>query len=196
MPPRTRIPRLAAVVALGLTVLLGWALDISMLKSVFPRLVTMKANAALCFMLAGTALWLTERQTPKAARFIAGGMLVIVALTLSEQLADLNLGIDELLVQDPDLPEPRVSGRMALATAVAFLLSGLTLLALPCISGQPRLGMIAGGFSIAVSLIGALAILGYGIHLELLYTWYAFGSSAPNVSSPDRTGRAPSCDSR
>lgn len=171
-----------SVMALGLTVVVGWILDIAALKSVFPGFVSMKANAALCFILAGTALVLYERRLPKAARLAAGVMLMIVVVTLFEQSADLDLGIDQLLFQEPEAAELRYPGRMALATAVAFLLAGLTLQALPLVSRHARLGTIAEVFAIAVSLIGILALLGYSIHLELLYTWYAFGSVAVHTA--------------
>ncbi|MDQ2953130.1 MAG: hypothetical protein M3R54_12805, partial [Chloroflexota bacterium] len=39
------------VLAVGVTVLIGWALDITTLKSVVPTFVSMKANAALAFVL-------------------------------------------------------------------------------------------------------------------------------------------------
>lgn len=55
----------AAFVALvGGAVLVGWWLDIDGLKRVAPGLVTMKANAAGCFLFAGAGLvLLNERST-------------------------------------------------------------------------------------------------------------------------------------
>jgi hypothetical protein len=47
-------------ILVGSFVLIGWALDIETLKRVFPfpGLPSMKANAALCFVLAGLSLTL------------------------------------------------------------------------------------------------------------------------------------------
>src|ERR1041384_1675395 len=74
---------------IGATGLLGWILDNELLKRIYPTLVTMKANTAVCLMLAAVALFLIEgRSASPLKRRISRVLAVIVALvglvTLSE----------------------------------------------------------------------------------------------------------------
>jgi hypothetical protein len=71
---------LAAV--LGASVLVGWALDIPALISVFPGFVTMKANTALGMLLCGAALaLLSGGKAGPLVRFCATGMAAgVIAL--------------------------------------------------------------------------------------------------------------------
>lgn len=57
-----------AVVAIGLIVIAGWAYDLAYLKSISPVYVSMKANAAICFILIGLALWML----PDGAHLLPG----------------------------------------------------------------------------------------------------------------------------
>ena len=119
----------AAVVLLGLLVLVGWALGVETLKSVIPGLVTMKVNSALCFILGGLALVLTP--TPAArwvSRGLASGMIVLAAASALEYLLGVDLQIDELFTSDPaSLIHHLPPGRMAFASALGFGCAGLSI---------------------------------------------------------------------
>jgi len=79
-----------AVVLSGCLVLLGWIYDITAFKSVLPGLVTIKVNAALCFILAGIALRLVAGKGGKVRTWIARACALTVAgfglATLSQDL--------------------------------------------------------------------------------------------------------------
>jgi hypothetical protein len=133
-----RIARIASniVILIGCLVLIGWQLDLSVLKSVVPGLVTMKANTAICFLLAGISLWLQSRPTYQVLRKalttrIAQGCTIILSmiacLTICEYLFWWNLGIDELLFSDSVALATSYPGRMGINTAVNFSLTGVAL---------------------------------------------------------------------
>lgn len=132
------IPAAASVgaIVVGCLVLICWRLDIHVLTSLSPRLVSMKANTAVAFILAGMSLWLARaesaggwRQT--TARVCAAIVVLIGLLTLSEYLFGWDLGIDQWLFHEHEVPAPRlIPGRMGSATALNFLLLGGALLLL------------------------------------------------------------------
>jgi len=139
-PPRkTPTPRRLALslsllaVVLGLSVLIGWALDFSALKSVFPGLVTMKANTALGLLLSGAALALLcreslSRRLRHAVAALAIATAVLGAVSLSEDLTGRDFQIDHLLVRDTATPvDASHAGRMSPATAFCFILLGMAL---------------------------------------------------------------------
>ena len=124
-----------AVAALGLAVLLGWALDIAALKNVLPGLVTMKANTAAGFLLAGTALFAAGREKPfvpvwRIIRLVLAAAVTLIGVTtIGEYVFAADYGIDQLLfTATPEGTSTAPLGRMALANAIAFVLTGLALL--------------------------------------------------------------------
>lgn len=164
----------------GAAVLVGWAFDIEFLKSVFPGLVTMKANTAFCFMLAGVGLWFSqsERANTRLFRVISRVCFFIVAfvglLTLSEYLFGWNLGIDQLLFKEPagDIHTVNI-GRMAPDTAICFVLFAVGSWIVYDMSRNRRLILIAGLISSLMLIIFALpAILLYSLLGFVLLGWW------------------------
>ena len=124
----------ASVALLGIVVLCGWIFDISFVKSVLPGLTDMKVNTALCFMVAGAAVWASAARIwtcHDTVRAVSASLVIVVGLaTIVEYLSGRNLGIDELFVQDFRYLELGLlhPGRMASATSVAFVMVGGSLL--------------------------------------------------------------------
>lgn len=155
----------------GVLVLVGWILDIAFLKSVFPGLAMMKANTALAFVLAGSSLWLTQsgdadRGARRVATACAAAASLIGAATLAEHRFGWNLGIDQLLFEDPPgAGRPAHPGRMAPATALNFVLLGLALLLLQA----GRRHWLAQLLSFSAAVASWVALMGYAYGVETLY---------------------------
>ncbi|WP_017316407.1 PAS domain-containing hybrid sensor histidine kinase/response regulator [Mastigocladopsis repens] len=197
----------AITIFVGCLVLLGWWLDLELLKNCFClSIVTMKANAALCFILSGVSLWLSlgrvgevgevgevarigeESTSPSShttptslslqiSRVCATTVLVIAALTLGQYLFSGNLGIDQLLVRDsPNALMTSHPGRMGLNTAVNFLMIGRALELI----GQPksrRSYWYAQVFVLVAALMSLKAIIGYAYGVDILYGFYPYTTS-------------------
>lgn len=175
---------LSSIISLivGALVLIGWLLDISVLKSVVPDLVTMKVNTAICFMLAGVALWLLQAKslTPKRrnlALISAGLVFLIGLLTMLEYVLPGSFGIDELWWKQP--AEALVSsapGRMSFVTALTFFLLGSALMLL----SQDKWRGVAGAQIIAfvTAIIPFIGLIGYIYNVQSLYQISAYSSMA------------------
>ena len=160
-----------AVALMGLVVLLGWVLNVKILKAVVPGLATMKANTAIGFVLTGVGLALLSypREPGRGLSRARGCALFVIALslaTLAEYLFGLNLGIDELLFRDPQelVPVKLPNGRPGFTTALSFLMTGFALLLIrgPSTVAAQFLACLAGltaAFSVAGYLFREEAII-------------------------------------
>gem|GEM_PF-1949698 len=180
---RSYKPRAAALfcLALGGVVLAGWWLDIDALKRILPSLASMKFNTAAGFVLSGGALWAVGSARPKllrAGRLASFALLALGGASAFERLGGVDLGIDQFFIPDLDTPARLHPGRMALATALGFVLLGGSLLARLASAPRPWHEGVARFCAWALAGVGALGIAGYASDVDILYTLPGFGSVA------------------
>jgi len=169
-----------AVLLLGVTVLFGWVFGIPALTNALPGLAPMKANTALCFVLAGGTLALapwTRARAALAARVCALLLFSIAFLTSLEHLTGLDFAIDDLLFSAPVNGHSHPS-RMAFASSIGFAAAGAALFVLPRASRASYLRDVVDVASIAVAAVGLFGLIGYTLDFELLYSSYIFGTVA------------------
>jgi len=155
--------RLAAgvCIAIGLTDLLGWIIDVPLLRTILPGSVAMKANTGIAMAFCGTALLVTARNSSMSVRRVAQAMAAVAALfalcTLAEYLFAWDLGIDEWLVHDSVNAYNLFRGRMSPISAATLAAVGLALAATPYsrLHGATRWAGVAG------ITIGSSSLLGY-----------------------------------
>ncbi|MEG4273845.1 MULTISPECIES: PAS domain S-box protein [unclassified Microcoleus] len=168
-----RISQMASllVIAIGCLVLLGWQFDISLLKSGFPGMTsTMKANTAICFLLAGVSLRLLHYQRSRLHDRIAQGMAGLITivgmLTLSQYIFGWKLGIDRWLFSDFVSSAAHYPGIMGVNTALNFVLMGIALLLLG--QNSQRDTWLAQIFSSVAALISLLALFAHIFNVDIL----------------------------
>jgi PAS domain S-box-containing protein len=177
-PYGRRVPRdfaqIASVAAIlgGCLVLVGWMLDIAAFKSLLPDLPTMKANAALCFILAGVALWLFCEEYGVVQLWIARTCALIVTLvglvTFSQDVFGWNFGIDQLLFTEPvGAVGTGHPGRLAPSAALSFIFMGLALLFLD--TEYERSYPLNQFLVFPAAFISLVALIGYAYDAPILY---------------------------
>jgi two-component system, cell cycle sensor histidine kinase and response regulator CckA len=158
------------VILMGCTVLVGWALDISLLKSVLPGLATMKANTALGFVLSGASLLLSrrrsgDRRTRLLARACALAVVLLALVTLGEYVMGGDAGIDQLLFQDTRSAVTAHPGRMSPLTALCFAACGAALL----LANVRRTVWFSHLLALVAAALAGLALVGYLYSVRALY---------------------------
>jgi PAS domain S-box-containing protein len=178
----------ASAAAVATLVLTGWAAGIEILKTGLPGATTMQPSTALCFALLGMALWGLAREpvaedlgtASLAPRVLGGVVAAIAAVTLLQYATGADAGIDRLLfgnALDDRNPHP---GRMAPATAAAFLLLGLAVTWLDARTDTLR--RLAQPLAVVSALIGYMGLLGYLYGVPALYRLAPFAAMAPHTS--------------
>ncbi|MCC5845482.1 MAG: hypothetical protein JJU05_14630 [Verrucomicrobia bacterium] len=125
----------AAGFCLGAVAFCGWMFDVPALKSVFPGMVTMKANTSIGIMVCGWGFWRLrfgdQRKNVSGIALVCGVFtLLLGVLTLLQYAWDADFGIDQLVFREAgDVVLTQTPGRMALNTALAFCAAGAGLAA-------------------------------------------------------------------
>ena len=170
-----------ALIALGVVVLVGWTVGLAGPNRISSQLVTMKANTAVCFILAGLSLWLLRAQGAsglklRLAQVCAAVVVIVATITLAEYLLGWNLYVDQLLFRAAPNGDVHFPGRMSLVTALDFLFLGNALLLIS--QKKERNGSLAQLLTLLAGAITLIAFLGYFYQVEALYRVFPFGAIA------------------
>jgi len=143
----------------------GWIYHIRALETIIHGFVAMSFNSALCFVLFGGALLITQYPGRKYNIFIFSVLSLLGTLigliTISQDLFHYNSGLDQLFVTDKtkpsfDFPYP---GRMAFNASICFTFLGLGFLFL--IPKKRIFNIFSQAFFHLVTILSAIALIGY-----------------------------------
>ena len=154
------------VVLTALLVLAGWMMGLSTLTSVALGWPTMKVNTSVCFLVGGVALFLggwTEQSSRSRARtyairLLVGVLIAIPLLTVAQDVMGWGDGIDHMFRPLMRQSDPGGFERMSEATALGFVLVGLSMLLL---EGGARCIWAAQSLASSVFLLALLSLLAY-----------------------------------
>jgi PAS domain S-box-containing protein len=166
--PPSKIAALAgaALTLLGVTVLLGWALGLSALTSVFPGMVSMKSNTAATIMLCGIALALlsfspSSKFSRRSVVFLSVSVATTGILSLAEYLFAWNLPLDQILFRDSPGAHSLYPGRMSPSTALCFGFAGCALLVASLDKSRRWRSPVLSALSASVGILGGMTLAAY-----------------------------------
>lgn len=174
------------VICLGLLVVMGWMLDIKLLKTIQRNYPSMKLNTAVGFILLGFSLFICVKN-PGArwvlfGRVISFTVAILGALTFSQELFNYNAGIDQLLKRDygqisiDAIHQSRMSG----AAAISFFICGMYLISFDV---KNRLFRLSVHWLLhLVTFISFIAIVGYLFDVPVFYKLSFITSMALHTS--------------
>ncbi len=168
---------------IGLIVLIGWHTHNMRLLHIHPSFVAMAYNTALGFFFCGIGLLAITLRRPRLA--IVGGVFGILcgSLTLGEYLLGRDLGIDELFMKAYTNAGVTNNARMAVNTALCFLLLGVAQLLLNRRDKPAWLLPCTGLIGALVFGLGTIALSGYFVGITSYYAWGHFTRMAVHTAA-------------
>ena len=167
--------------AVGIMIMIGWIFPGSGILAILPGVI-MRFNAALCFVLFGGALLVSQwhfKGCHSPLFFILSSLGILIALlTISQELFHTDTGIDQLFVKDNTpvsaaFPHP---GRMAFNASLSFCFLGLGYLFF-CTKNR-TLHTVSQYLFHTVTLIAGTALIGYMYNVSLYNSLFYVTSMA------------------
>ncbi|MEK7476328.1 MAG: ATP-binding protein [Candidatus Coatesbacteria bacterium] len=170
------LQRLLAAVAIviPIVVLAGWFFRIPLLKTFVPDAVSMKVNIAVGLLAAGSALrlfrLLARRRRARVVYAVCVAFVFVASVaTMSQDIGGWNLGMDQLLINEPaGEAGTNIPGRPAMGGMLCLLLASVSLGLLPF----ARLVVAAQWFALASFMVAFRSFTGYMLGA---YDFYSFG---------------------
>ena len=175
------------VIILGIVSIIGWFLNLDVLKSDFPSYTTIKFNTALCFIVAGCSFLLLIKFKynnlflKSLFRLITVCLGAFAIISFSQNVFHYSAGVDQLFMTDYNsiaggLPFP---GRMSPSTSLCFSLLAISFLLIPSKGLAYR--NIAQYFLHTITLISFISLIGYLFKVPYSYKFSFFSTMALNT---------------
>ncbi|HRQ66738.1 MAG TPA: PAS domain S-box protein, partial [Xanthomonadaceae bacterium] len=149
----------------------GWLFGIDWLLQAGSGRVPIRFNSALGLALIGAALLASARSRHVLAALLALPVALLAAPALVQELAGVDMGVDQLLFHQTLTAEGFPPGRMAPNTAFALLLAALLVCGLALYRGREAMQILASLGGAGILLLAAVALAGYLYDVPLARAW-------------------------
>src|SRR5829696_7196790 len=170
-PTRVAVGSALFMIAVGLTVLVGWFSHTPALIQFGLQLPPMTRNAAACSLLCGLASLIVVLRGPRWLAVVCAGIVSTVCiLTLVEFVLGVNVGIDDLLGASYIPIRMSSPGRMAPVAAICFSLGSISLMLVPrMLSKRHELLLALSGSIIAAA--GIATVMAFALGSSDAFGW-------------------------
>lgn len=157
------------LIAIGATLLLGWAFQLDEAIQLMPGALLVPASAALGFLVFGLALLSYELGSPRGA-WIAALPAALGLAAVAQSFFPSAIRLDEFFTKDYFLAHSGNAEGMPLVVGACFGLAGLGLTL--CARGRARFrtSVLAVAGSVLMS-VGFSTCLGYALNLPVVFRW-------------------------
>ncbi len=186
MRPRLPVFCGLVVITIGVAALVGWDLDIEILKRIVPGIVAMNPTTATCFVVLGAVLLLPPALIVARLRRTVQAAGIFVCLVGAVKFVDLMLGVDSGI--DRQIFAAKLIGSGTLNTnamapnaALNFAFGGLATI---LVANRRHGAVLAVQLcSLCIILLSATALLGYAYGALSLYQVRSFFPMALNTAT-------------
>lgn len=176
-----RFTRLLSLIALifPLLAVIGWILDIEILKQIHSSLPAMQPNTACALILAAIVMYFSREGVPKSIRLINYFIAVVISalglLTLSEYVMGLDFGIDRIFIEGVPTSAQPFPGRPSPQASLNFFFIGIGLLFY-----NLRIPLVRFGQFCAL-IVGTNSIVAFTGYIFSTEEFYGFPAYAPAI---------------
>lgn len=164
------------VMLIGVATMIGWLFHIRSLIQFNPIYTPMVFNTALCFTFSGIALLLCGSRSLTSrvvSMFLGFLILILAAASFSQNLFNIDLGVDDLFVKVWFPYLAAHVGRMAPNTSAAFVMESFLLFLLPFTQNK-FIAVCAEILIFLIFLIGLVGLCSYLLQMQFLFNWNSY----------------------
>ena len=164
---------------MAVTVLVGWHAHIRAAIQIFPEWIPIQYNTALCFLAVGAAgIGLSTRK--RLLMLAGGGVAALMGATVVlEYATGTSFGIDTLFFYPWERTLSADLGRMALTTAISFVLTGVAFVVLAV---RRNAYAIVGVLNLVPLSLALTSLIGYAFRIDYVLPFSVGSQMAMHTS--------------